>query len=102
MTHTNANLTVSAEAFDEIQAKLAEAGYRPGLNAIDMHGLTLVRAEPTMTDEKACELFLGSGFKYGWEPGDATIGLDGEFSALELEAITHVMVNHLDPKQAHI
>jgi hypothetical protein len=49
-TYTFALLEVSAAAYDEIKAKLTEAGYahslndRDALQPIDMHGIGLVRA----------------------------------------------------------
>lgn len=48
MTHTFATLQVSAEAYDEIADKLKGAGYGHAFvdDAIDMHGIGLVRGEP--------------------------------------------------------
>lgn len=46
MSHTYALLEVSAEAYDEIAAKLREAGYDHAFGEegeIDMHGLALTR-----------------------------------------------------------
>lgn len=49
-THTYVTLELSSEAYDEIRAKLAEAGYDHAFNRdgeIDMHGLAVTRgAEP--------------------------------------------------------
>ncbi len=47
VTHTFAELKVSAAAFDEIAARLRAAGYDHAFidGAIDMHGLGLTRAE---------------------------------------------------------
>lgn len=44
MTHTYAILEISQVAYDEIAAKLREAGYHHAFNAdgeIDMHGIAL-------------------------------------------------------------
>lgn len=48
-THTYALLEVSNAAYEEIAAKLRAADYHHAFNegAIDMHGIALVRAEPT-------------------------------------------------------
>ena len=49
VTHTYALLEVSAAAYDEIAAKLREAGYDHvfgGDGEIDMHGIALTRAAP--------------------------------------------------------
>lgn len=47
-THTYATLEVSAATYDEIAAKLKEAGYDHAFDdgAIDMHGIGLVRIAP--------------------------------------------------------
>lgn len=50
MTYTFAKLEVSQFAYDEIRAKLVEAGYEHAFGVddevelIDMHGIALVRA----------------------------------------------------------
>lgn len=47
MTHTYVTLDISPAAYDEIRAKLEEAGYQHAFmegGEIDMHGLALVRA----------------------------------------------------------
>lgn len=65
MTHTYALLEVSAAAYDEIAAKLCEAGYSHAVNddgEIDMRGLALTKPAPSLT---------GIGFE-----GDVT-GIDG-------------------------
>lgn len=48
MTHTFATLQVSAEAYDEIADKLKDAKYDHAFvdDAIDMHGIGLVRGQP--------------------------------------------------------
>lgn len=49
MTHTYALLEVSRPAYEEIQAKLIEAGYDHAINKdgeIDMHGIALVPEKP--------------------------------------------------------
>lgn len=46
VTHTYVELEVSAVAYDEIAAKLREAGYHHSFDgdlAIDMHGIALTR-----------------------------------------------------------
>lgn len=51
MSHTYALLEVSSAAYDEVRAKLSEAGYSHAFaddGAIDMHGIALVR------EDKAC------------------------------------------------
>jgi hypothetical protein len=50
-THTFATLEVSAAAYDEIKAKLVEAEYQHAFidDAIDMHGIGLVKAELSST-----------------------------------------------------
>ena len=55
MSHTYATLEISAQAFDEIAAKLRDAGYDHAFDdggmTIDMHGLGLVKAQPSTTPE---------------------------------------------------
>lgn len=48
MTHTYAELEVSAAVFDEIRGRLLAAGYDPVFNegrALNMHGIALVRVK---------------------------------------------------------
>lgn len=53
MTHTFAELEVSAAAYDEIAGKLREAGYGHAFvdGAIDMHGIGLTRGAATEIDD---------------------------------------------------
>lgn len=51
MSHTYALLDVSPSSYEEIKAKLLEAGYSHAINdrgEIDMHGLALVKGESEM------------------------------------------------------
>lgn len=66
-THTYATLEVSAAAYDEIAAKLKEAGYDDAFDdeekVIDMHGIGLVRLYPPAYPSPAVVVAFEAGYK---------------------------------------
>jgi hypothetical protein len=60
-THTFAELDVSPSAYDEIRAKLEEAGYEHAFigSVIDMHGIGLVRPDTQPEGESMARIELG-------------------------------------------
>src|SRR5712664_1117217 len=76
-TYTFAALEVSAAAYDEIKAKLEDAGYQHtfghGSGAIDMHGIGLTRAvEATASEPIECGLVM-DGYRVVFEYAGAHI-----------------------------
>lgn len=77
MTHTFARLEVSPELFDEVAEKLRAAGYHHAFvdEAIDMHGIGLVRGSGERSVSASMDIEFLTGFfdnMLGWR----TVGVD--------------------------
>lgn len=116
MSYTYVHLPVSAPAYDEIAAKLRAAGYDHcfDLEAIDMHGLALVREEP---DRFECihgsndfpsmvrispdkEVQLGDVVRRGFEMTGMTVAQWNAMDSLVRDAILEVALAVMQAEHA--